>query len=550
MSVQWDVSPLFSHWRHRPVVSVRKGCSPPKATITAPPTFCTHSEALENTLRPLHQRLRAGERQYQAEIDRYLIAVVAPEFAHLVLPRSAAPHYDNLPDLSQYALGILDPSKDLILEVQQIFLMLRQCTPLRRRTKRAQRELQWRRESMRGMQVLVRSMQGTLLGLYPSCARPIAFATRVEVFRFLRALLVAEFETLNACMHRVRYIVKICVMEHLCNTIADYQPGLYYMLNKSGQQMGHFTHAVATMCDIFRSELNQLHATHGTLLRALPHLEKSAHSFFERCTRAYRGIITNQNATVSSVEHLRKHPLTPSMEFVAGLDRIYACKSQYIFDLVHGDMQDREAAWHVSQIVRVHQLPPCIKQRQLLALRRRYEHDTLCIERCRRVHTCVYCAAKRGGAGSKMRYDCVTGELVCVQCNIPSILEIDVLGRLAQVGDQTLLLTCCCASLVYYTGSGHEFGTECGPHCARQNQMGRPRVAPEPPPAPPTCHVCHQRNVAQTLDILVTPLRAMQRFGLCPRHQLHPDVTRTVCDDYDLTMALTNNARPSALTGH
>ena len=102
---------------------------------------------------PLHAKLRSGERQYQAEIDRYLFTVSSAAFEHLVLPRSSVPHYDNLPDLSYYALGILDPSKDSIPEVQQIFLMLRQCTPLRRRTKRAQRELQWQEESMRGMQV-------------------------------------------------------------------------------------------------------------------------------------------------------------------------------------------------------------------------------------------------------------------------------------------------------------------------------------------------------------------------------------------------------------
>ena len=159
-------------------------------------------------------------------------------------------------------------------------------------------------------------MLGTLLGLYPTCARPVGFTTRVEVTRFIRSMLVVDFAKLNSCMQHVRYITKICVMEHLCNTIVDYHPGLAHMLNKSGQQMVHFANAVTTMCDIFRSELNHMHATHGTLIKAIPFLEKSAHSFFERCTRAYRGIITNQSNTATSVEFLRRHPRVPSMAFV------------------------------------------------------------------------------------------------------------------------------------------------------------------------------------------------------------------------------------------
>jgi hypothetical protein len=57
---------------------------------------------------------------------------MGPRYQHLILPRGKAPHYDNLPDFSFYALSILDPSKDNIPELQQIFLLLRQCMPLRR----------------------------------------------------------------------------------------------------------------------------------------------------------------------------------------------------------------------------------------------------------------------------------------------------------------------------------------------------------------------------------------------------------------------------------
>ncbi len=95
----------------------------------------------------------------QAEIDTYLIVCISPDMRHMMLPRNNVPHYDNLPDISAYAIGIIDPAMDSSPELQQVLLLLRQCTPLRRRTKRAQREVQWREESCFAMQTLLRCMQ-------------------------------------------------------------------------------------------------------------------------------------------------------------------------------------------------------------------------------------------------------------------------------------------------------------------------------------------------------------------------------------------------------
>jgi len=193
--------------------------------------------AIESQLVYLHtlQRSDGAKNNVQAEIDRYLFACVDAAFSHLVLPRNNVPHYDNLPDISHYALGILDPTMDATPELQQVLLLLRQCTPLRRRTKRAQREVQWRRDSMSAMQTLVRCIQGTLLGLYPNCLKAIAFGARVSIIRFLRSVLVQDFRVMHMCMQKIRYITKLCIMEHLCNTIYDYHPGICHTLNRSGE---------------------------------------------------------------------------------------------------------------------------------------------------------------------------------------------------------------------------------------------------------------------------------------------------------------------------
>ena len=50
-----------------------------------------------------------------------------------------------------------------------------------------------------------------------------------------------------------------------------------------------------------------------------------------------------------------------------------------------------------------------------------------------------------------------------------------MLGRIAHIGDQKILLSLCCASFIYYRGTGYEFNTECGPQCARHNQFSKGR---------------------------------------------------------------------------
>lgn len=170
-------------------------------------------------------------------------------------------------------------------------------------------------------------------------------------------------------------------MEHLCNTITDYHPGICHMLNKSGQQLQHFCNAVTTMCYIFRGDLNLAFEKHNQcIVFALLHLEKSAHSFFERCTRAYRGIITNPSVGFTSLEIFRKKNLSPDMRFINLLGKVYATQNQYIFDLVHKDRipaQYMEAIWHLTQSITVRPLPLIIGQRQQLALCRRYPQVSL-----------------------------------------------------------------------------------------------------------------------------------------------------------------------------
>jgi len=502
--------PIKSFWNHSQAAvaasvaakdshedSCRKGepNSSPLPVVVAKNIFCVHNSIIESKLIKMHEMQRAGNKEVQREIDQYLVTCLDQRFKHLIIPRNCVPHYDNLPDMFQYALGILDPRMDCVDGLQQILLLLRQCLPLRRRTKRAQREVQWKRESMFSMQTLIRCIQGLLLGLYPTSLYSIAFKARIGIYTFLRTVLVQPFHVLQKVMQKISYILKLGVMEHLCNVTSDYYPSICHTLNQSGQMVEHFCNSVSTICDIFRSELNTFFCMElerctltgsssspaQVFMSILTPLEKIAHSYFERCTRAYRGIIIGNTIQPKPIDVAKKllHSVDIMNHIKYIIENIHVSQNKNMFDIAHFFMFRENSillhfAWLLTEIIKVKPLPSCIIEKQLNALSRRYSGDTYCMEQCKVLHICIVCVIKKGGAcGMRLRHDCQTDEIQCIYCGSQSVLSIDVLGRIVTIGNDTIVLSSCCGQYIHYSGTGYEFATKCGVQCLPFRQLFR-----------------------------------------------------------------------------
>jgi hypothetical protein len=386
-------------------------------------------------------------------------------------------------------------------------------------------------------------MQGTLLGLYPNCLKAVAFSARIAFYRFLRTLLVQPFQRLQAALNKIPYITKLSVMEHLCNTIYDYHPGICHTLNRSGQKVEHFCDSVSNICSIFRTELTTLFCaelpadgrpptsveTETILFRILPRLERLSHSFYERSTRAYRGIIIGAARPVRSLDIVRKLlPTAAPVPLTLLFERIHAASHPSVFDLVHATtlpQPQRELAWHLTQLLQVHPLPACIAQQQHAALHKRYG-DSVRTRQCRMLHVCVQCVARRGTtAGIRLRHDCITNELTCMTCGPGTVLAIDMVGRLAHIAGEYLLLSSCCGAFIFYKGAGCEFATACGEQCATGRQLFRKRERTSSAAAhgagssAPTCLVCNARaGIAQTFPLLEPRKREMSLYAVCGKH--------------------------------
>ena len=77
----------------------------------------------------------------------------------------------------------------------------------------------------------------------------------------------------------------------------------------------------------------------------------------------------------------------------------------------------------------MHRLPQCIADRQQAALEQRYDGDATRIDACRKLHMCIHCVVRKGTVqGIRLRHDCQTGELVCMQCGPGTVLTINMIG--------------------------------------------------------------------------------------------------------------------------
>ena len=216
----------------------------------------------------------------------------------------------------------------------------------------------------------------------------------------------------------------------------------------------------------------------------------------------------------------------------------------------------RGAALRNTPRAQVHRLPQCIAERQQQALERRYHGDTTCIEACSKLHLCIHCVARKGTVqGIRLCHDCQSGELVCKHCGPGTVLTIHMVGCIATVAKDRLLLSSCCGCFVYYAGTGTEYACKCGPQCALQRQLFSKRertTAASRPLQQRACFVCAQRNgIQQTLRLLDPRQRCIVPYGLCCKHVVPHHISSKIFDKEALLLyfrqhAITAGKRPAS----
>jgi hypothetical protein len=180
--------------------------------------------------------------------------------------------------------------------------------------------------------------------------------------------------------------------------------------------------------------------------------------------------------------------------------------------------------------------------------------------------------------GTRLRHDCLTNQLGCKKCGEGTILTVDLLGRLVTIADDTLFLSACCGTFLYYGGTGHEFAPACGPQCAASHHLYRKRERPpavvhasssassssasslllrlpstttttSPSPHQPlrACFICeHRHGAQQVLRLLDLRTRAVVPHVLCPKHVVPQHILHHVLETNDLLRYFQQRQRSAA----
>lgn len=387
---------------------------------------------------------------------------------------------ESLPDIMPLVVSMLSVSQ--ANDTSPCVQFLRQCVPLKRRTKRAQRDIHWTQQSAPTMQIFLRCAMGTLLGLYPTCCKSVDFHNRVALNSLTHTLLVGPPSLLTEFFNAVSYTLRLCVMEYCCFCIQTYAPGLVVALNKK-KQFHVFCKAIHGVCDVYRSDLNlsNLDAAHADRTWAqLRKLEISAQTLFDRCSRAFRTVITSTAhcGLSGAMRRSISQKILKQPGFVDECMQMHMCPNKYVFATVNAgpdaaaagaSATDLEHHWELQNNVRIRTLTTQIALKQIAKVHALHPQDSALRARQYMTQICATCALKPGYEHRRCatRFNTVTRRLTCIDCKTQSVLQVNLVGRVMYIGASPIVLSLCCAAPILWKGSGHEWSETCGPHCSQ-----------------------------------------------------------------------------------
>ena len=227
--------------------------------------FCSDVE-LDNELRELHGALAAGDRGAQLEIDRRLHAAAAADGGWLqdastqrvplawlyTLPEDTV-QYARLPDvLRVLTRGVARQS----WADGPLAMLVHNALPCLKRGRLFATPLGTAPLSDVVATCCLGVLHGTLLGLYPECAKRPLFGVRRDAVVRLRALATGAQEARDAFLRGVPNLLRLALMEYLANAVSDFCPSEVEQY-LAPPALAVFRALCTNTCDAFRTEALQ-----------------------------------------------------------------------------------------------------------------------------------------------------------------------------------------------------------------------------------------------------------------------------------------------------
>ena len=528
--------------------------------------FCVGDTVLDAEFRVLHEQLRLGREDAQLEIDRRLHACAAadggwarhPVFGRLPISwlytaREDTIQFRRLPDLMRFL------SNSVLRQrwTGSLFdVLFHNSLPCLKRG----RLLPLPTTNDPGATVAcVNVLHGTLLGLYPTCAKHPVFHVRRALVVGLRVVATASPEARVQFLESVPHLVRLCFLEYTLNVTHEFCPQEIEAYVQP-RPLASFVGAVANVCDYFRTDALQTTVLTWSRLEAVA--QQCLERFARTCRmRATRVPVVGTVAARRVLAAWRKSELHQPRRYevlATALEQPKTTLAGGLRALVAGET---EAGGTLAAVVEAlqtnvstHALPRNLVAASAAALRNAIARDPYRVHCASKLHACMWCLNRPTGnpLAQRLRLDTETRSLSCATCGPGApVIRINLLGRLLRVGDSYFYFCAKCRSVHVWGGAGTEFGE--GP-CTR---AGR---APESvPPAPHdqtlplferhnrtrfgtrthrrdfgTCLCCENAAAPHYVCVLHVPWRRFVVLFFCGRHTVSAHMRRFVVDTQTL----------------
>lgn len=475
-----------------------------------PPHFIPECPALDAAISALHTLARSGHIPYEVaerQLNTYLLAASTPAPPHirprLVLPVSDAPHYHLLPDLGHVMHRIIckDPAPCTLSAVLDHWIPGGSTHAPPARFEDSQ-------------PCLLNLVLALVLGLYPgtNVKRP-GFRIRARLFADVHRALTSCSQEQSAFCQANAAVVHLAAAEYVARVIPAYIPAQSTFLHERDPSVAVYFRRVPTLCDELRQTLDD------TEPPSWPAVAKACASVNERIARLKKAnsVLQPRNElsipkTLPSCIDIGPYWAVPRLR-----GPLHECRL-----LARGLRLDEAILQHLHSTIRVHSLPDNLRKLQEEAIRssRATSHEKYIRTRH---FMCMKCSLlHRAERQLKLRLDTLHQELVCSSCSQPSLVCVNMVGKILSHHTSSLFLCPRCITVQTYTELDTTVWSASDCHHtqsrARPQPGGRDR---------PVCAVCSETTSCAPVERVNHQTGLWAKFSFCsrhlPRHELLAD---------------------------
>lgn len=521
---------------------------------------------MNTIINDLYYKILCGETNKQASIDSYIAAEIVlrdqtrakrlrslypdQNLAQLLqTPPSHTIHCTTLPDIGNIIRTIVFFSGDCPSNTnicnEYINCCVYDALPNIKRTKQVKHKINLKTlpNQRQQINVICSIIMGTLLALYPHCAKSPNFRQRCDIIQNLHKLQCIPLDKKITRLNSLQNLVKICFMEYTQWFITNYMPTEKTIMARSNTT-ACFQRACPNVCDIFRQDIILQNTCDFDIIdkMALQAIERcnrlckfkmQRHIYIKECNLSYPQQINRQSFAKAML-------FVPSQTYQNTITR-YRPRVCYPIDktkeihILHAEETDYESIKYASILhhhLKINKLPRNIALQQLMAVKQQHP-DCLTLQKAsRQIYLCFTCILKGKLQEPKFRMSLCPVGIQCNTCNNDySIFKIDLIGKAICLGGKTIVMCTKCSRSTLNKGDGNTLSLKCS-QCTQKSTPKHTITKRK------ICFFCEHTAHIHDIPLLNYKTMSIENVHLCNKHGLNHVILQHIHDCSELQAAV------------